>query len=142
MKTMMGFLFKGCLPLYMLKRIPAVSLLVIYLITSTGFALNLHYCGKTVSRISINKTTSCCAKSEKPMKCCHDQTVDIRLSGNYVQAEKVNAGKTFELTLFLEPGFRFNQPAAKTAPCDILFAHGPPLITAVPIFLKNRIFRI
>jgi hypothetical protein len=126
----------------MLKRVPAAFLLVIYLVTSTGFAINLHYCGKTVSRISINKTASCCAKSEKPMKCCHDQKVDIKLSGKHVQAEKVSPEKTFGLTLFFEQGFQLNQPVSHAVLYDTPFAHGPPLTTAVPIFLKNRVFRI
>jgi len=60
----------------MLKAITNIILSLLILVSSTGIAINKHYCNNEVKSIAIyHKVESCC---NAPCKCCHNETVTIK----------------------------------------------------------------
>lgn len=128
----------------MLKRIPILLILMVYLVTSTGFAFNRHYCGKKVANVSLVKSKTCCKKSGKvktAMKCCKDEQVAIKIDSKHVKTDKI-AQAPLTLPVLLERAFPFIFSAFPAdEPKDICLIR-PPAQPAAPIFLKNQVFRI
>ena len=129
----------------MLKRSDTFLLLLLYLITGIGFAVNLHYCGKLITTVKIDASLKSCEKTGMMpgMKCCKNKRIDIKL-------KDVHQGQAHS---FLSKLFSFKVIAASFVPEHFLpqaFLYspssyrGPPdrLVTITPVFIKNCTFRI
>lgn len=129
----------------MLKRSGALLLLVLYLVTGIGFAINLHYCGKLVTSVKLGEALSSCKKSGMMpgMKCCRNKRIDIKIKDSH-QSESHS---------FLSQLFGFKLSAINHVPVPLLprlfwierFDYrGPPdkVAAVTPVFLKNRNLRI
>jgi len=128
----------------MFKKSGAILLTVLYLITVTGFALNLHYCGKLLTAVQIDAPAKGCNNPmAAKMKCCKDKQVVVKIKDAHQTAPASFLGKIFSLQLVNRPfsDIAFNVPT-------IIFAtgfdRGPPgpLLNNVPVFIKNCTFRI
>jgi len=124
----------------MFKRISVLTILLLYLVTASGFALNLHYCGNHISSVKIDAPAEKC--SPVKMKCCRDEHLDIKIKdAHQVQAHFAFA-KLFVADLpkiiysdYLLPV----QALALVTRAD----RGPPDRSGGnPIYLKNQVFRI
>jgi hypothetical protein len=138
-----------------MKKILVTILAFVYLSTSTGAILHLHYCmGKLVSWGLIDKDSKNCATCGMPKKsshkgcattkmgCCEDKHMQLKTSNDQklVQSES----QDFK---FLPEGPSGN---FQTWPDFYMFslnndyptANGPPQISGQPVFLLNRNFRI
>lgn len=62
----------------MLKRLAILVLVALYLITASGFAISLHYCGRLVTGVEINAPAKKCVTLAK-LKCCKDKQICIKL---------------------------------------------------------------
>ncbi|MGQ7946521.1 HYC_CC_PP family protein [Flavobacterium sp. WC2509] len=70
------------------KKHISVFLAILFLVSNVGFALYVHYCGDTVSSISLNSNTSlsslqdekgCCQKiTSKKDSCCKDKKIIVQ----------------------------------------------------------------
>ena len=66
-----------------LKKCTSLFLAFLVLISSIGFALNVHFCGDAVASISFKKKhyaaqeKKCCAVNEKDSSCCKDTVVHV-----------------------------------------------------------------
>jgi hypothetical protein len=129
----------------MLKKSGALLLLMLYLVTGIGFAINLHYCGKLVTGIKIDASFSSCNKHGMlpGMKCCKNKRIDIKIKDAHQSQAPTFLGKIFTLKL----------AAVNYIPVYLLpqslwiersYYRGPPdkLISVTPVFLKNCNFRI
>ena len=130
-------------PLVMLKKAAALLLSVLYLVTATGFALNLHFCGETVTAVSIDSPVKAPAGCSDGMKCCSSKHLLVKVKDahmtqpNALQVKlPVIAAAQFISTYF---SFQFIRVAAAT------FLSGRPPdqpVQGVDLFLKNQVFRI
>jgi hypothetical protein len=127
----------------MLKKSAAILVILLYLGTVSGFALNLHYCFNHLSSIKIGAPAKACAKCvvASKMKCCSDKRIEVKVKDSH-QAAKSSILKIFNeelLFLFVDGGiFRFSPN--HSAPVTY---RGPPgALFKAPIYLTNRIFRI
>ncbi|GAB3923668.1 HYC_CC_PP family protein [Mucilaginibacter myungsuensis] len=125
----------------MIKRISVLAILLLYFGTSTGFALNLHYCGKMLASVKINAPSKKCGPVK--MKCCHDKSVEVKVKDAHkasAESSKNADPVVFDLPKFLYQNFiaplkTFDQPAQPK--------RGPPdALCAVPVYIKNCTYRI
>lgn len=138
-----------------MKKVFATILAIVYLSTSMGATVHLHYCmGKLVSWGLVghnSKNCRICGMAKKAadthcisarMGCCKDEQKLIKTS----DAQKIFASELqflklfpkaltvnhFALSDFSIPSFAVTYPAT----------NAPPLSGKVPVFLLNRNFRI
>ena len=130
----------------MIKRVVVLSLLLVYLSTTVGFALSLHFCGTKISDIRINQSTKkpCCSKETdtKPDKCCDDKHIKIKVSDQQqtIQSTKIPVVCDLELLIVGQDQrsaiFTLGTSASQMSYC------GPPLASKIPLTIQNCIFRI
>lgn len=127
----------------MLKRSAALLLILLYLGTVSGFALNLHYCFNRLSSVKIDAPAKACARgiAVSKMKCCSDKRIEVKVKDSH-QAAKSSILKIFneELLFIFVDGGIFSFLPEHAAPAAY---RGPPgTLCKAPIYLTNRTFRI
>jgi hypothetical protein len=123
----------------MLKKSGAILLVLLYTLTVSGFAINLHYCGKLLASVKISAPTEPCAKS---MKCCNDKQIQVKVKDAHQNASFNFIAKTFAFDI--PKNFLNSFLPAENAPVKMLLyaasPHAPP--DQVAVFVKNCTFRI
>jgi hypothetical protein len=129
----------------MMKKTGVLLLVLMYAITSTGFALNLHYCGNHVADIKINAPAKSCVKpmAKSKMKCCKDAKLDVKVKDSHEAQKTSFTAKTvvFDVPRIILADFLL--PAQQLI-LEKLFDRGPPDAPAekTPTFIKNRNLKI
>jgi hypothetical protein len=126
----------------MLKKSGAILLVLLYTFTVSGFAINLHYCGKLLASVKISAPVESCTKGMKKMKCCNDKQIQVKVKDAHQNASFNFIAKTFA---FIVPKTFFSDylPVENIPAKKLLAAaspHAPP--DAVAVFVKNCTFRI
>ena len=126
----------------MLKRSAIIALMMLYVVTVSGFALNLHYCFDRLSSVKIDAQASCGKSLQtSKMKCCKDKHFEIKVNDTHQAGSPTFWGKFFTFGFpvlsFVNPLFSPQDHFIQSLP-----ERGPPRSPHVPIFLKNNIFRI
>jgi hypothetical protein len=117
-------------------------LMMLYVVTVSGFALNLHYCFNRLASVKIDAPASCVKNESGKMKCCKDRHIEIKVKDAHSQpGSPLFFGKFFSLGLPVAvlADFSFSLP---NRPTERLLDRGPPRTPVAPIFLKNCTFRI
>ena len=130
----------------MLKRSVVLVLAVLYLVTVSGFALNLHYCFNRLSSVKIDAPANACVKvvesSSNKMKCCKDSHINIKVKDAHQGGSSSFWGKFYPvglpLAVLTDLSFKLRSPSLLT----LSYRGPPPLWTGTPIFLRNCTFRI
>ena len=69
----------------MIRRTLNSVLITVFLFSSVGYSISLHYCGNTLISVSIgSKVKSCCRNGT--CTCCHNETKYYQLKDSYVSA--------------------------------------------------------
>lgn len=133
------FVFAGCVTFVkMLKKSGIVLVALLYLITANGFAINLHFCGKSIASFKINESVKNCGMSSK---CCKNTHVEVKVKDAH---QTSHTSFTAQNLVFLVPVFNsasLHQPLIINLVPQVVSERGPPL-PAVPVYLKNCTFRI
>ncbi len=130
----------------MIRKIAVLSLLLMYISTTAGFALTLHFCGLKVSNVGINRTAPkpCCpTESEtKPDNCCKDEHIQIKISDEQqnIQPAKVPAVSNLDLLNLNQRISPFHVEAIRLS--SKLRYGGPPILSQIPVSIQNCVFRI
>jgi hypothetical protein len=122
----------------MLKKSGIVLVVLLYLVTATGFALNLHFCGDSIESVKIDAQTKKCGMDSK---CCKDTHLDVKVKDVH-QAE--HASFTGKNLVFLVPVLSyasFHEPLTVSHVSKLVSERGPPP-SKVPVFIQNCTFRI
>jgi hypothetical protein len=119
-------------------------MVLLYTITASGFALNLHYCGDHVAAVQINAPAKSCVKPMGKMRCCKDTKLDIKVKDSHEAQQKSVTPKVSSVYL---PKLTFGDlfmPARHSLAADLLFDHAPPDAppTKGSVFIKNCAMRI
>lgn len=128
----------------MIKRVSVLTVLMLYLATALGFALNLHYCGNKISSVKLNaplKQPGHNAMSCK-MKCCKDKHLLVKVKDAHQAAPASILSKIFAIDLPRLP-FEDYILSAQKALVEEFFDRGPPNAKAdTAIYLRNCLFRL
>ncbi|MGZ3777342.1 MAG: HYC_CC_PP family protein [Mucilaginibacter sp.] len=127
----------------MLKKSAAILLMLLYVSTVSGFALNLHYCFNRLSSVQIDPPAKTCAKNlaASKMKCCQDKHIEVKVKDAHHGSFGSVLSKIFneDLPLILLGNTFFSLPVS----CTVAVVYrGPPPIPDIALFLKHRTFRI
>ncbi|RVU00258.1 hypothetical protein EOD41_12295 [Mucilaginibacter limnophilus] len=130
----------------MLKKSGILTIILLYLSTVCGFALNIHYCGNKIASVKIaSAAKKCYAGEPQKMKCCKDKQVDVKVKDAH-QGQEVQSlfGKLFAIDLPALPfeDFLFS---AQRALLEKFESRPPPQqpdpASKTPIFIQNRNLR-
>ena len=127
----------------MVKRSVVIVLMMLYVVTVSGFALNLHYCFNRLSSVKVDVPANTCAKvlESSKMKCCKDKHLEIKVKDAHQNNSPLHWSKFFPLSLPVTAFLDF-VPATQYFVTGISTERGPPKAPDVPLFIKNCIFRI
>jgi hypothetical protein len=127
----------------MLKRAAAILLSLVYLVTATGFALNLHFCGDSIAAVSINATAKAPAGCADGMSCCANKHLVVKVKDAHLaQVHNLQAKlPALSVTPAIHPYISFNFNPVLSEMFINKRPPDPPLAN-VNTFLKNQVFRI
>jgi len=137
-----------------MKRVFASILAVLYLSTSVGATVHMHYCmdhlvGWGLVDHESKDCIACGMAKDAPMagcsvgmkNCCHDEHKHFQSDRAQKPAQTwAEWNLTPALALLSVNGW--NEPMVMVPAIGRPVANGPPLLRQVPIFLRNRCFRI
>ncbi len=128
-----------------MKKFAVMFMMLLYGVTGTGFAMNLHFCSGTIAAVEINGPPPACSPTGEKMKGCTDKKVEVKVKDAH-QTETVSS-KAPGIFSFDLPGLSLSDlvPAAHMALFEKLFDKNPPPPQPpqkVEPFLKNRNLRI
>jgi hypothetical protein len=128
-----------------MKKAGVLFLVLMYAITSTGFALNLHYCGNRVADVKINAPAKSCIKpmAKSKMKCCKDTKLDVKVKDSHESQPVSFLPKLSPVDVPRSAFEDFILPVHQML-LDLFFDRGPPQAPKqnVPAFIKNRTLKI
>jgi hypothetical protein len=128
----------------MIKRFGAIILTLLYVITVSGFALNLHYCFNRVYSVNIDAPVKGCSTlATCKMKCCHNQHIEVKVKDAHQGQSLTFLRQTFSYTLPRLPFADYYSTAKQNALNRTFNKDLPdPPLNGSPVFIKNRILRI
>ncbi len=129
----------------MIRKLAILSLLLLYLGTSAGFALSLHFCGKEISDIRLNhqEKKSCCKNEENSTdRCCKDKHISVKISDEQHHAQSAKIPAVSCTALFTATYNPFIPEPGSPAKLQARSFRGPPATDPVPLTIKNCNFRI
>src|SRR6056297_1320461 len=95
----------------MLKRFSHISLSLLLLISTVGFAVSKHYCGDALVDVTYNENADDCCDDGA---CCHNETLLYQLDEDYSAPQITNAPELHEIGVWGFAVFDASQdPAAK-----------------------------
>lgn len=122
----------------MIKKSGICLVVLLYLVTATGFALNLHFCGNLIESVKVDAPTKKCGMDSK---CCKETHLEVKVKDAHQTSH--TSFSTLILALFV-PVFSFgsfHEPLTVNQPSDLLTDRGPPP-GSVPTYIQNCTFRI
>lgn len=115
---------------------------MLYLTTVSGFALNLHYCFNRLASVRVDAPANSCVKLQSSkMKCCKDQKIEIKVKDAHQNNSPLHWSKFFPIALPVS-AFVILAPIVQDQVITNTTERGPPQAPGIPVFIKNRIFRI
>lgn len=133
----------NCTFVLVMRKIGLILFTIFFLISSSGAAFNLHYCGGKLKSISLfqNEERGCCGSKKKSMGCCktHSFVYKIKTNSNSNNPIKL-LNVSFKIQNFIPIAFIVfeSEPKAFT----LLKYFDPPVLYDNPIYLKHRVFLI
>jgi hypothetical protein len=67
----------------MWKKIVNINLIVLLVLTTTGFTISKHYCGSRLVSVAVNTEADPCCDDEKG-PCCQDESQLFRLQEDFI----------------------------------------------------------
>ena len=129
-----------------MKKILILFFSMLYLVVTTGFSINMHFCGDHLVDLTINSSTreeTCCGKKEIKKGCCTEKSTTIKITDKHLIKDnfKINTKKIYltkqNFILNLQKSiFQFDK---KTA---IIQNYSPPPPPKIPIYLKIEVLTI
>ncbi len=127
-----------------MKKFKAILLLFLFVITNSGMAISIHWCGGKLSSVdffSCSKNKCACGKKAMKPGCCKDKKVQFKVKDDLVKSNTVVfkvsppmlAISAQQFTIVPKVCFQYSA---------IDFYHPPPFKPKAPIYLLDRVFLI
>ncbi len=128
-----------------MKTLGLIFLITIYSLSSFGLGVEKFYCCghlKSMSLSLISSEKNKCAKEGATSGCCKSKFQSLKVKDNHVLAVNSTLGKSFSFA----PILNFYEPAGSSKTVlDFVFSrnYSPPLlVSSVPLYISNSVFRI
>ena len=75
-----------------MKKALSILSAFIFLLSSSGFSINAHYCKGKIKSVNIafsDNIKSCCGKKKMAKDCCKNKTQVVKIKDNYIPAQIV-----------------------------------------------------
>ena len=127
-----------------MKKTAALLLLFLFLLTNSGMALSMHWCGgklASISFLSIEKHSCKCGKKTMKPGCCKDKITHLKAND---ELNKTNV-LTFKISV---PKLEVDIQTYPLIPKEVSpysgcnFYHPPPYKPKSPIYLLDQVFLI
>jgi hypothetical protein len=130
-----------------MKKLLITITAFVYLTVSSGATVNLHYCmGKLMSwdlsSKSDGKCGSCGMQKAGHKGCCNDEQKTFKVDKDQKISESAFQLLSISSVAIAVTHIELPLIYSSTLVADNDTAHVPPLQSTVPIFLRNRNFRI
>ncbi|MEI2749767.1 MAG: hypothetical protein V9E88_13540 [Ferruginibacter sp.] len=132
-----------------MKKLITAILAVLYLGTSSGASIHMHYCmGKLADwGLSHNKSKTCgnCGMEkadEKDNGCCKDEHKFVKNETDQKTAESVILNFTLPVVDLPVSFFSISEHIISSITEEYPLCHAPPRSCGLPVYLLNRTFRI
>lgn len=132
-----------------MKKFIVAILAFLYLTTSSGANLHMHYCmgeltdwglghnnSKTCGRCGMEKS------DEKDNGCCRDEHKFVKNDADQKAVESVVLNFTLQLIDVPVPFFLLSENLVSSITEEYPISHAPPRSGTPPVYLLNRTFRI
>lgn len=128
----------------LVKKVLSIVFCFVYLLSSAGVHVNLHYCAGKIKSISLTHSdeADCCGKMMKKKKdCCKEKAFSYQVKDNQKHADKALILKNFfsATDLVIPAGDSFL--STKNAGSGLVYIE-PPDIDAGRLFISIRLLRI
>lgn len=121
-----------------LKKATSILLIFIFLLSSSGFSINTHYCKGKIKSINIvfsGNCKSCCGKKKMPKDCCKDKTENVKIKDNYIPSTNVMGSSaqfiTFVLSYFQTFALSYSQNSSIEANLNYLYPPDKPVSLSI-----------
>ncbi len=132
-----------------MKRVVALLLMLLYVVSVSGATFNLHFCGTKLQALSFGgfkHKGCCCGKAKvKPMKtgCCTDKIISIKSGNDHKQVESITTPLSFSKNCLAEVPSSFNFFISNPSTTPISNFHSPPIRDGnTKLFILHSVFRI
>ncbi|MBS1524163.1 MAG: hypothetical protein JST19_00855 [Bacteroidetes bacterium] len=128
----------------MFKKPAAILLMLLYLVTASGFALNLHYCFDQIASIKIDAPADALygkALKMSKMNCCKDSRIEVKIKDAHQNSSSAAPVKICPVVLATLNYADFTAIFQNAAIVNMVY-RGPPPLPDRCIYLQNRTFRI
>lgn len=119
-------------------------LLLLYISTVSGFALNLHYCFNHLTSVQIDAPVKTCTNgfATGKMKCCQDKHIEVKVKDAHQAGSGSILSKIFneDLPLILFGNIFFTLPVNYIT--AVVYRGPADALHPAPVFLQNCAFRI
>ena len=128
-----------------MKKATAILFLFIFLISNSGMAVSVHYCGGKIKAVKFlfgDKHPCNCGK--KPMKpgCCKDKTTILKANDELAKVNSIALKCPLVEFTGIIPAQIVVMPSAHLKYSISPFYHPPPCKPKIPIYLLDRVFLI
>jgi hypothetical protein len=129
-----------------MKKVLAFTLLITYLVFTSGVVINYHYCMDRLASTQLfgrnDNTCNICGMESDDTGCCHDESIVLKSDEDQVTPASIS----FQFRAPLEamhffPDYLF-LPIQNSGEWRFARTHPPPLLTEQDTYLQNRVFRI
>ena len=128
-----------------MKKVSLILLICIYSLATMGFSLKQFYCCGKLKSISISitqETNQKCSKGNEKSGCCDNKYQFFKVKDNHITADQVSTPVNHFIDLYLYTSSFQDITFATQKPTIAYRSNAPPLITSVPIYIYNCVFRI
>jgi hypothetical protein len=124
----------------MIKRTAALLLILLYSITVTGVAFNLHYCCNRLVAVQINTPVKSCGMAALKSKCCKNTHLEIKVKDMHQGASGQTVASSAGFTL--SRLYSTDYIVSATYITNVVLNSSHPPGNSRPVFLKNCVFRV
>jgi len=126
-----------------MKKLLIILMVLVYGLSASGATVHLHYCCGELENVSLTTehNPGCPEKDGDWKGCCDSKKLDLKIKADQnLVAKWVASFSSFDVAGFIAA---YPFPALPSNPAFHTFPTGPPLVkSSVPLFLRNRVFRI
>ena len=121
----------------MLKRFSHISLSLLLLVSTMGFAVSKHYCGDALVDIAYNEEADSCCDTGS---CCHNETQVFQLDEDFSVPQIASTPDLHEIAVFGFTLFTIDQTPSEHLEETIYQNNSPPTSTVIDALSLRQVF--